>query len=240
MGTGHLMADTGGMDGSRLRAAMDRLSQSLTPGDLDHTLQRITEAALEVLPGVQYANITVRHQDGRLETVAQTDDLLLAVDGAQFQLQEGPCYDAATDEAYVTSPNLAADERYPRYGPVAVRAGIRAQAGIRLFETPRQAARGALNLYSRQVGTFADMSMLAALFSHQAALAIEYARHAENLRVALETRRTIGMAVGIVMERYQLDEQGAFGFLTRLSQTSNVKLREVAAAIIADAESSRS
>jgi AmiR/NasT family two-component response regulator len=52
-----------------------------------------------------------------------------------------------------------------------------------------------------------------------------------NLNRALETRATIGQAVGIVMERYQLDERSAFAFLTRLSQQRNVKLRDVATEI---------
>lgn len=217
-----------------LVATMERLSQRLSPGDLEQTLEQITGAAVQVLAGVHYANITIRHQDGRLETVAPTDDLLLDVDSAQFELQEGPCYDAATDETYVASPNLAADDRFPRYARVAVDAGIRAQAGIRLFDTPQPTARGALNLYSRAVGTFEDMDTVAALFSHQAAVALDYARHVQNLEQALQTRRQIGVAVGIVMERYDLNEQRAFGFLTRLSQTTNVKLRDVAAQVVAE------
>lgn len=215
---------------------MKRLSQAISPGDLDHTLRQVTEAAVQVLPGVHYANITVRHEDGRLETVAPTDDLLLDVDAAQFELQEGPCYDAATDEVYVAAPHLSADERFPRYGPVATAAGIRAQAGVRLFDTPRPVSRGALNLYSRTVGTFADMDTVAALFSHQAALALDYARHVQNLEQAMQTRKLIGVAVGIVMERFDLNEQRAFGFLTRLSQTQNVKLRDVAAQLVQETE----
>lgn len=209
-----------------------RLSEKISPGDLDHTLHEVTEAAVQVIPGVHYANITIRHEDGRLETVAPTDELLRVVDSAQFELQEGPCYDAATNAVHVASPHLAADERFPRYGRVATAAGIRAQAGIRLFDTPRPEARGALNLYSREVGTFADMNTVAVLFSHQAALALDYARHVQNLEQAMHTRKQIGVAVGIVMERFDLDEQRAFGFLTRLSQTSNVKLRDVAARLI--------
>ena len=51
---------------------------------------------------------------------------------------------------------------------------------------------------------------------------------------ALESRRAIGMAIGIVMERYQIDDDRAFAFLVRVSQHSNVKLRDVAADIISE------
>src|SRR4051794_37652678 len=157
-----------------------------------------------------------------------------------YDLQEGPCYEAASDHTYVTSPHLAADERFPRYAPLAVAAGIRAQAGVRLFETPKQQAQGALNLYSRDVGSFSDMSVVAQLFAHQSAVALDYAREVANLQEAMRTRQDIGRAVGIVMERYGLNEERAFAFLARVSQTRNVKLRQVANELVADAHSSGS
>ena len=215
---------------------LGRLAGRLTPGDLDHTLEQITAAAVEVLPGVHSASITVKHANGRLETAAPTAEMLLGLDAAQYELREGPCYDAAVDQPFVTSPHLAADERFPRYGALAVQAGIRAQAGLRLFETPRPSARAALNLYSRDVGSFDDMSMVAQLFVHQSAMAIDYAREIENLQQAMKTRQLIGRAVGIAMERYDLNEERAFAFLARVSQTRNVKLRAVAEELVAEAE----
>jgi hypothetical protein len=214
---------------------LKRLAASLTPGDLDHNLAGITAAAVEVLPGVHYASITVRHADGHLETAAPTDDLLLGLDAAQYELREGPCYEAATDATYVTSPHLAADERFPRYAALAVKAGVRAQAGIRLFETPRPSAQGALNLYSRDVGSFTDLSVIGQLFAHQSAMALDYAREIDNLQEAIKTRQLIGRAVGIAMERYALNEERAFAFLARVSQTRNVKLRVVAEELVAGA-----
>ncbi|WP_157979605.1 GAF and ANTAR domain-containing protein [Kribbella monticola] len=222
------------MDDAELIEAAARLVKSLTPGDLDHTLSRITVAAVEVLPEVDYASITVKHSDGRLETVAPTDDVLWGVDAAQYDLQEGPCYDAAVDTVHVVSPDLGADPRFPRYAATAVAVGIRAQAGLRLFDAPR--SQGALNLYSTAVGSFTDLGSLGQLFTHQSALAIGYAQEVDNLQVALQTRRTIGQAIGILMERYSLTDQRAFAFLTRLSQHGNVKLNRVAEQLVDDAE----
>ena len=218
------------MDTSRLVEQAERLSKVLTPGDLDHTLGRITAAAVEVLPEVDYASITVLHVDGRLETVAPTDDLLWGVDAAQYELREGPCYDAAADSVHVVSPNLDGDPRFPRYAATAVAAGIEAQAGIRLFDAPK--SRGALNLYAREPGAFGDLGALGELFRHQAATAIGYAQEIQNLQEAVRTRGLIGNAVGIVMERYKLTDHRAFAFLTRLSQDGNVKLRVVAETIV--------
>lgn len=211
-----------------------RLSAALSPGDLDHTLSQITAAAVEVLPDVRYASLTVQHADGSIETVAPTDDLLCDLDAAQYELREGPCYEAAVETVHVISPNLAADERFPRYSEVALAAGVRAQAGVRLFENPK--SQGALNLYSLNVGAFEDLGSLSDLFAHQAAMAIRYAHEIANLQEAVRTRKTIGQAIGIVMERYGLTDERAFAFLTRLSQHRNVKLRLVAQEIIAATE----
>jgi hypothetical protein len=220
-----------GVNEDQLLNLAQRLGKTLTPGDLDHTLSRITAAAVEALPETDYASITILHADGRLETAAPTDAFLLALDEAQYELREGPCYEAAADAVHVASPDLARDERFPRYAVSALAAGVHAQAGLSLFNAPK--SRGALNLYAKQVGAFRDLGTLGVLFQHQAAMAIDYAREIQNLREAVNTRTTIGTAVGIVMERYHLTDDRAFAFLTRLSQDGNIKLREVAKRLIA-------
>ena len=217
-------------DETRMLDASRRLAEALVPGDLDETLDRITAAAVEVLPEVSHASITVKHPDGRLETFAPTHDLLLGLDAAQYDLQEGPCYEAAVDTLHTTSPHLADDPRFPRYAPIAVAAGIHAQAGIRLFDAG--GANGALNLYSEQPGAFENLDGLSQLFTHQSAMALAYARQITQLQEAVKTRQLIGQAVGVAMERFDLDEARAFGFLARLSQDSNVKLREVASRLL--------
>ena len=50
----------------------------------------------------------------------------------------------------------------------------------------------------------------------------------EGLNLALDTRKVIGQAQGILMERYNLDEPRAFEVLRRYSQDHNLKLRHVA------------
>ena len=209
-----------------------RLRSALTPADLDETLAKITAAAVDVLPDVRYSSITIKHADGRLETAAPTHDFLIELDAAQYELREGPCYDAATDTVHVASPHLVEDARWPRYAPVAVAAGVQAQAGIRLFDS--EESNGALNLYAEKAGAFDDLTSLGEFFSHQAALAIDYAREIDQLKQAVATRQLIGQAVGLVMHQYELDDAHAFAFLTRLSSTSNTKLKTVAEQVVGE------
>ena len=207
-----------------------RLGERLQPADLDATLEQITAAAVALLPAVQYSSITIRHADSRLSTAAPSDDLLLQVDAEQYRLQEGPCYEAAAETAHMVSSDLGADERFPRYGPVAVAAGIRSQIGLRLFDSAK--STGALNLYSTQRHAFDDLDSLSELFAHQAGQAIAYAQHIGTLEEAVRSRTLIGQAVGIVMERYDLNDERAFAFLKRLSSHRNVKLRLVAQELV--------
>jgi hypothetical protein len=54
------------------------------------------------------------------------------------------------------------------------------------------------------------------------------------------TRPVDGQACGLLMARRSLSTYDAFTELVRLSQTSNTKLRDVAAALVADAQPDRS
>jgi hypothetical protein len=94
--------------------------------------------------------------------------------------------------------------------------------------------RAALNLYARRTWPFADSAETAELFGSHAALALGYARATDRLQAALGSRKTIGQALGILMERYQIGEDRAFRFLVRVSQESDVKVREVAADLVAE------
>lgn len=42
----------------------------------------------------------------------------------------------------------------------------------------------------------------------------------------------IGQAIGITMERYEMNEDRAFAFLVRASSSSNVKIRDIAQELV--------
>lgn len=55
---------------------------------------------------------------------------------------------------------------------------------------------------------------------------------AENLEAALRSSRIIGAAVGIVMAEHRCTQEEAFEELRKASQDHNVKLRDVAEALV--------
>jgi len=61
-------------------------------------------------------------------------------------------------------------------------------------------------------------------------------RDRRHLWTAVEARNRIGQAQGILMQRYSIDPDTAYAYLRRLSQHGNIRLRDIAAQIIADAQ----
>ena len=54
----------------------------------------------------------------------------------------------------------------------------------------------------------------------------------DQLHEGMRTRQRIGVAVGLLMHRYEMTEERAFAFLVRASSHGNVKLRDVAAEVV--------
>lgn len=78
--------------------------------------------------------------------------------------------------------------------------------------------------------------MTAAVLDHQQVDDLKQVRAAnldelDQLKAALDTCRLIGAAVGMLMERYDMTRERAFLFLTRMSQDTNRKVRDLAAEI---------
>lgn len=51
----------------------------------------------------------------------------------------------------------------------------------------------------------------------------------------MQTRQRIGVAIGILMHQYELDEDRAFQYLTRFSHYSNIKVRVIVDEIVESA-----
>jgi GAF domain-containing protein len=199
--------------------------------DLDATLLAIITVARDSMREVDHVGISVGHRDGRVETLVMTDDMVARLDELQYALGEGPCLYAMRSRESIVVPHARHEQRWPRFIPAAVAIGLRSQLGVRL--DVGETTVGALNLYSVSADEISpETEQLADLFAAHAALALGHARRLENLNAALASRKTIGLALGILMERLDVDEDRAFAYLTRISATTETKLREVAAQVV--------
>ena len=104
-------------------------------------------------------------------------------------------------------------------------------AAPRRREHPRR-----VNLYP----TFSDdvssnAQALATLFAAHSAIALGHVQERTRLSEALQSRKIMGQAVGILMERYEMNEDRAFAFMVRASSHGNVKVRDVAQGLVDEA-----
>ena len=210
----------------------------LSESDLDTTLDHVAAVGSRILPGCDGAGISVETEAGKTHTFGKTDQWVLEIDNSQYVAGEGPCLQAIRDGEVHEIVDLRTDDRWPVFKAAALEAGLRASYSIPL--SVRDKTIGALNLYSRSEGPFPEGAKAAVeVVAAQGAIALANAqtlqatkRLVEQLEVAIESRETIGAALGIVMERENVSEQEAFEMLKSASQNTNVKLREVAKMII--------
>lgn len=221
------------MDESRLDAAeFARLAEGLFAAETPtETADQVVALAVGELD-VDHAGMTMIRAGGRLETLAATDSIAVAADQLQHELREGPCVDASWTRQALIAEDLRTDPRWPRWAPNAADLGVSSLLAISMASGERRI--GALNLYSKRPRDFSDDDVaFAHIFARHAAMALRVSENDENMIIALDGRKLIGQAQGILMERYGLDDTRAFEILKRYSQNHNMKLRQVAAGLVA-------
>ncbi|TDQ65154.1 ANTAR domain-containing protein [Actinomycetospora succinea] len=97
--------------------------------------------------------------------------------------------------------------------------------------------KAAVDLYSNRADGFDEQACrAAAMLGMTAAMLLLAPEHAAQLQEAVDSRDVIGRAKGILMERFGLDQNGAFAKLREASQETNMKLRDVAAWLAEEAD----
>ena len=213
-------------------AVFARLSaQLLTTRDESVTVHTLVETSLTLAPEIEHASLTVAEHH-RARTLAATSSVASRCDALQYELREGPCIEALSDNEWYRSGDIASDPRWPRWGPRAAQEGVYSMLAVRL--AVGDVAMGALNLYSSQQDGFGDRDTLDLVFLYalHASGALAAAKEISGLQTAMQNRHTIGVAQGILMQRYGITVERAFDILRRYSSTQNVKLRDIAAYVV--------
>jgi len=174
------------------------------------------------------AGITLIRTRGRLGTVAATNSLVEQADALHYELDEGPHRDDSWHGQALVMDDLPTDRRWPRWAAKVAALGVSSVLAVELT-TVDNARIGSINVYWTKPRTVtADDVAFVNILARHAALALSSAMNEASLNVAMDTRKLIGQAQGILMERFGLDEARAFEVLRRYSQDHNLKLRRVA------------
>jgi len=219
-------------DHDHLGTLMADLARSWTvPTDLNSTLCSVTQAAVELIPGADSADILTTAGRRKYESHAATSALPANLDRLQARFGEGPCVDAAVDGFVTRSDDLTVEERWPRFTPPALRAGVYSIVSFRLYT--RATVSGALNVLATTAHAFDDESVtIGEVLAAHAAIAITAGQRESQWRSALVSRDLIGQAKGMLMERFSVGAVQAFTMLVTLSQDSNTPVAKVAERIV--------
>jgi GAF domain-containing protein len=190
-------------------------------------LTEIVVAAVAMVPGADEGSVSFVTGRRQVTSEAATGDLPVRVDALQYETRQGPCLDAVYEQHTVRVDDLATEQRWSLFARRASEAGAASMLSLQLFVEGDNL--GALNLYGRSPNAFTDESeQVGLLFASHAAIAYAGVRKEAQLAQALANRDLIGQAKGILMERHKISGARAFLVLSRVSQTSNRKLHDIA------------
>jgi GAF domain-containing protein len=211
-----------------LAEQMSELARSLqAEDDPQEVLAHLVRAAIELVPGTDEGSISVVTGRRDVQSHAPSSDLPQKVDALQSETKQGPCLDAVYEHQTVTVPDLASEQRWPKFSRKAAELGAASMLSFQLYVEGDNL--GALNLYGRTPHAFTeDSEQVGLLIASHAAIAFADATKLGHMRDALRSRDVIGQAKGILMERYGLTAQNAFIMLTQASSHTNIKLLDVA------------
>lgn len=223
-----------------------RLGQAV--GDITDTLVEdfdVVEIATRVvhhcadLAEAESVGLLVTDGDGDLRLLAATSEEANVVEGFQVVDGDGPCVEAfRTGERVVAPTSRDIEERWPGFGRVARREGIRS-----VFAQPlrlRGAVIGSLNVFRssegeldadtrRRIGLLADLATVALA---QAERARDSAATVRQLQGALDSRVVIEQAKGVVIAVTGADVDQAFAELRAYARTSRRRLSDVAQDVV--------
>jgi transcriptional regulator with GAF, ATPase, and Fis domain len=212
----------------------------LSTESVEQFLHEMSILAAGLVRGGLSCGMTVQ-SGGRPMTVACSDPVAAQIDEVQYKLDDGPCLHAMRDGHAVRiedTKDTGVKTRWPEFEARAASHGIRSCLALPLTADGRPI--GAINLYARTASAFGTAeARRAENFAENASgaltLALRLSSHVlliEQLRSSLSSRTVIDQALGIIMAREHCSQSRAFAILRSASQNSNVKLREIASAIV--------
>jgi GAF domain-containing protein len=222
-------------------AVEDQLSELagllLADERLETMLGHVADIAVRAIPACDAAGVTLFEHD-QLTTAAASGELVRRVDNHQYAANEGPCLESLRTGEPRRSPSLGADTRWPKFREPALDEGVVSCLALPLV-IGNHGTAGVLNLYSR-AGAFEQSDEdLGCRFLGPASVAVANARAyakaqavIDQLQEALQSRDVIGQAKGIIQARDRVGPDEAFERLRDISQHRNIKLRDLAKALV--------
>jgi GAF domain-containing protein len=216
-----------------------RLAEAPT---LSETERRVVEQAVRLVGGDHAGLFVLRGRRG-VELAQATDPVVEQLTGDESGGAEpGPELAVLGGDDVQVVVDTGLDRRWPEWSARAHAAGFRSAVAVRVGTLGP--VHGSLVVVAAAPGAFGAGAGARAggaverarLLAAHAGTALVAAQQQENLWQAVDARKLIGQAQGMLMERFRLDTDQAFAVLLRYSQDRNLKLRTVAEQLIEERE----
>ncbi|MCL4396036.1 MAG: ANTAR domain-containing protein [Chloroflexi bacterium] len=215
---------------SALREITRAISAAWT---LDQILALITRKTARVMDVDSCSIYLIDEQNEYLVLKATTGLAAEAVGHARLKLGEGLTGHAAKAAKSVAASHASRDARF-KYLPETKESTFQSLLAVPLVS--RGHVIGAITVQTREGREYsADETELLSIIADVAAGELEKAvlyDEIGGLKEALETRKLVERAKGILMKRHRIEEQDAFTRIQHQARTSRKSMREVAEAII--------
>jgi len=177
-------------------------------------MNRASGEAVRLLPDVHWAGVTAQFGPDGPFTVGHSDQAVLLIDEHQYEQHDGPCLRAMRTDQAITMSLHEVQVCWPELAATARLVGVQSFAAQPLHVADR--AVGSLNLYCATPVTMPDLDpdLLAVLIEYLGRGLTAYAQAqpvatSQTLRAALADRAAMGLAIGVLAERYRCDPRHA-------------------------------
>jgi GAF domain-containing protein len=203
----------------------------------DAPLRELTDLALELIPGSSAAGMVAASDTTWVYT--GSPERIIDLHRRQLQSGNGPIAEAIRYGEARRIDDASQEQRWQAACSAMADEGFRSCLVLPV-RTDRRPG-GALALYGRPADAFAGSGHdIALLFAAQGGVAVRNAAAYRNCRElvsnlysALESRAVIEQAKGVLVAEHGCDPEVAFKELSRISQNTNRKVREIAADLVA-------
>jgi GAF domain-containing protein len=204
---------------------------------IDAALRLVTTLASATVENADGVSVTLERQ-GRLMTVAASNDDVVRMDEHQYTTGEGPCLSAKADGRRFYIESLDVETRWPAFIPLALEQGIHSILSSPLMSADRPL--GALNIYSNKQRAFNERDQgLASLFATQASDVLTRA-HADiddeqqkrRWSNGLAGRRAITLAQGVLMRDQHVSATAAERILIRSARAAQLTVLQYATRLL--------
>lgn len=202
------------------------------------TAARLCELCLQLLPGIDGANITVIGHSAAHATVSVAGDGSGELPDLQLKLGEGPYLDAHSTQRPVLASDLSETEfqvRWPAFAAAGLAAGVHA-----VFAFPLRVGAvhvGVLNLHRRVPKSLDPGELADALIFAEAATMLILDRSAPNgaglSQLRVDHHAAVHQATGVIMAQLDISVAEAFVRLRAYAYVDGRTLDAVATEVVA-------